>query len=299
MSLFQLLSDPFARFPGTVRGAVWMVLSGACFASMTAVIRHLSVDLHAFEIVFFRNALGLVFLLPWLWRGGLAGVRTRRPGLHGLRVVIGLSAMMCWFTAVTMMPIAEATALSFTAPLFGTVGAALVLGEAVRARRWVATVVGFAGAMIILRPGIEAISLPAFLVLGGSASMALGMMIVKTLSRTDSATTIVFYMGLGLTPLSLGPALFVWETPEPAAWFWLLTLGGLATLGHLMFVRAMAAAEASAVLPFDFSRLLFAAALGFAFFGQRPDIWTWIGAAVIFGAALFTASREARARRPE
>jgi drug/metabolite transporter (DMT)-like permease len=298
MSLFQFLSDPLARFPGPVRGALWMVMSGACFASMTAVIRHLSVDMHAFEIVFFRNALGLVFLLPWLWRGGLAGVRTRRIGLHGLRMVIGLVTMLCWFSAVTMMPIAEATALSFTAPLFGTVGAALVLGEAVRTRRWVATAVGFAGAMIILRPGIEALSLPAFLVLASSACMAVGMMIVKTLSRTDSATVIVLYMGLGLTPLSLGPALLVWETPTPSAWFWLFGLGALATLGHLMFVRAMASGEASAVLPFDFSRLIFAAALGFAVFGQQPDVWTWIGAAVIFAAALFTASREAKARPP-
>ena len=298
MPLMPFLSDPFAKLPGPLRGALWMVLSGACFASMTAVVRHLSAGMHAFEIVFFRNALGLVFLMPWLLRGGLAGVRTRRFKLHGVRVVLGLVTMLCWFTAITLMPIAEATALSFTAPLFGTVGAALVLGEAVGTRRWMAIVVGFAGAMIILRPGIEALNLPAFLVLASSACMALGMMVVKTLSRTDSATAIVLYMGVGLTPLSLGPALLVWETPSLAAWFWLFALGALATLGHLMFVRAMASAEVSAVLPFDFSRLIFVALLGFAFFGERPDAWTWVGAAVIFAAALYTARRGVKARSP-
>ena len=271
-------------------------MSCACFSSMTALIRHLSQELHPFEIVFFRNALGLAFLLPWLLRVGLGRLRTRRYGLHGLRVVIGLTAMLCWFTAVTLMPIAEATALSFTAPLFGTLGAALVLREKVQGRRWAAIAVGFAGAMIILRPGIEALTGPALLVLAASVSMACGVLVVKTLSRTDSATAIVFYMGLLMTPLSLVPALFVWQAPALAGWLGLVALGGLATLGHLMFVRALATADASAVLPFDFSRLIFVAFLGFVFFGEQPDVWTWIGAAVIFMATLSTARREARAK---
>ena len=283
-----------SRVPAPVRGALWMVTSCACFSSMTALIRHLTEGMHPFEVGFFRNLFGLVFVLPWMWRGGLANLRTRRIALHGLRAVISLGALMCWFTAVSLMPIAEVTALSFTTPLFATVGAALFLHEVVRARRWLATAVGFAGAMIILRPGVEAITLPAVLALAASAFIAVSVLLVKSLSRTDSAATIVFYMALMTTPLSLVPALFYWTAPAPETWAWLAALGLLATLAHLTLVRAFAAGDASAVLPFDFSRLIFVALLGYVFFAEKPDLWTWIGAAVIFGATLYSARHEAR-----
>jgi len=282
---------------GPLRGALWMVLAAASFAALTTVIRKLSGSLHPFEMAFFRNLFGLFFMLPWFMRVGLKGMKTDRLPLHAFRSIIGLSAMLCWFTAVSMMPIAEATALSFTTPLFATIGAALFLGEIVRVRRWAATVAGLIGALVIVRPaGIE-IGVAASLVLVASAFMSVAALSVKSLSRTETPNTIVLFMGMLMTPMSLIPALFHWTTPRPTDYLWFVALGLFATLGQLSMVRSFAVADVSAVLPFDFSRLIFAAILGYFFFAESPDAWTWVGAAIIFSAALYTAHRESKQAR--
>jgi drug/metabolite transporter (DMT)-like permease len=280
---------------GPIRGALWITLANLCFTAMAGIIRHVSADVHPFEIAFFRAFFGLIFMAPWFLRIGLSSLRSRRVGMHVCRSLFMLGAAMTWFTAISLMPIAEVTALSFTTPLFATLGAALFLAERVGVRRAAAIGVGFAGAMIILRPGIETLTMPALAALAAAAFSAAGMVVVKSLSRTESAATIVTYVGLLLTPLSLVPALFVWSTPSPGSLAWLAALGLVANLGHLSFARAMAAADASAVLPFDFLKLLFTATLGYLLFAEVPDVWTWIGAAVIFGATLYTARRESRA----
>ncbi len=280
--------------PAATRAGLWMVGFCASFAGLTAIIRHVSGELHPVEIAFFRNAFGLLFILPWLARAGLGSLRTRRLGLHALRAGTGTLAMIFLFTALAWMPLAEATALTFTAPLFATAGAALVLGERVRLRRWSATLVGFAGTLVILRPGAEAVTPAAAAALAASAFIAASMLAVKALSRTEHPNAIVLYMGLLMTPLSLVPALFVWTWPEPATWGWLALLGLVAMVGQLMMARAFAAADASAVLPFDFARLVFVALFGFALFGERPDAWTWVGAGIIVAATVYIARREAR-----
>jgi drug/metabolite transporter (DMT)-like permease len=250
--------------------------------------------MHPFELVFFRNLFGLLFMLPWLLRVGPGILKTKRLPLHAFRSTIGLGAMLCWFTAVSMMPIAEATALSFTTPLFATLGAALFLGEIVRFRRWAATVVGLIGALVIVRPAGVDLGLASSLVLLASAFMSMAALSIKSLSRTESPGTIVFFMGLIMTPISLIPALLNWTTPQLADYPWFVALGLLATLGQIALARAFASADVSAVLPFDFSRLIFAAILGYLFFAETPDTWTWAGAAIIFSATLYTAHRESR-----
>lgn len=283
-----------AGLSGPLRGALWMVLAAASFAALTAVIREVSGSMHPFELAFFRNLFGLLFMLPLLLRSGPAMLKTGRLPLHAFRSTIGLAAMLCWFTAVSMMPIAEATALSFTTPLFATVGAALFLGEIVRFRRWAATVAGLIGALVIVRPtGID-IGFASTLVLGASAFMAMAALSIKSLSRTETPGTIVLFMGLIMTPMSLIPALFNWTTPGLADYPWFVVLGLLATVGQIALARAFASTDVSAVLPFDFSRLIFTAILGYLFFSESPDAWTWAGAAIIFSAALYTAHRESR-----
>lgn len=280
-----------------MRGALWMVLAAASFASLTTIIRAMSGSMHPFELAFFRNLFGLFFMLPWFLRVGPKVLKTKRLRLHVFRSIIGLSAMLSWFTAISLMPIAEATALSFTTPLFATLGAAMFLGESVRVRRWAATVAGFIGAMVVVHPDSIDIGFASTLVLVASGFMAMATLSVKSLSRTENPNTIVLFMGLLMTPISLVPALFYWSTPQPGDYGWFIALGLFATIGQIAIARSFASADVSAVLPFDFSRLIFAAILGFIFFAESPDIWTWAGAAIIFSAALYTAHRESRQAR--
>ncbi len=283
---------------GPIRGALWITLANMFFTAMAGIIRHVSADIHPFEIAFFRALFGLILMAPWFLRLGVASVRSRRVGMHVCRALFMLGAAMAWFTAISLMPIAEVTALTFTTPLFASLGAALFLAEKVGLRRAVAIGVGFAGAMIILRPGVEALTMPAMAALASAVFGAVGMLIVKSLSRTESPATIVIYVGLLLTPLSLVPALFVWTTPSLEALAWLAALGLVANLGHMSFARAMASADATAILPFDFLKLFFSATMGYLLFAEVPDVWTWIGATVIFGAVLYTARRESKAAGP-
>lgn len=291
------LAPAFARLPGVVRGALWMLIACACFSSMNGVVRHLTQDLPIFVVVFFRSFFGLLAMLPFLLRPGLASLRPVHPRLHVLRVAVGFVATGCWFYALARMPLAEATALSFTMPLFASIAAVLTLGETMRARRWTAIAVGFAGAMIILRPGSATITGAALLVLFSAMLMAVSQTAVKLLSRDAHPNAIVFWLVFLLTPVSLVPALAVWQTPSAAQFAWLATLGVVATIGHQCMVRALAAADATAIYPFDFTRLVFAAAIGFAVFGEVPDAWTWVGGAVIAASAIYIAHRESRLRR--
>ncbi|HEX6979779.1 MAG TPA: DMT family transporter [Alphaproteobacteria bacterium] len=291
------LSAAFAARSSPTRAALWMIVAAAFFAAMSALIRKLSEDLHALEIVFFRNLAGFAFMVPWLVRTGLRGLRTDNTRLYLGRSLIGLLSMFAWFTALTMMPLAEATALAFTAPLFATVAAVLILGETVRARRWSATIVGFIGAMIVLRPGFGSVGLPEMLVLLSAAIQGLNIVLVRQLSRVEDPNAVVTYMTLYIIPFSLVPALFVWTNPPLHTWIWIALLGLCGTAGHQAFTRAFAISDASALLAFDYAKLPIVALIAWLAFGEAPDVWTWIGAAVIVGATVYIARREAAIAR--
>lgn len=279
------------------RGALMMIGSCAAFAVMMAMVRLVSADIHPFQAAFFRNLLGLLLLSPWLFTAGAGALRTGRMSIHLLRATFGLSAMLCLFYALGHMPLSEVTALTFTAPLFATAGAALVLRERVRVRRWTATVIGFLGAMIVLRPGSEALQPVALIAIASAAFIAGAMLSIKSLSRTEHPNAIVIIMGLLMTPASLIPAALVWTWPSAETWSWLMVMGVAATAGQMLLTRALAAADASAVLPYDFSRLVFVSVLAYALFGEIPDAWTWIGAIVILAATAYIAQRERSVQR--
>ncbi len=290
--------DLFARLSAPLRGALWMLLAAAAFAAMTALVRVMGESLHPFEIAFWRNLYGLLFMAPWLARMGFGGLKTKRMGAYTLRGIFGLSAMLLWFWAITAMPMGEAVALSFTAPLFASLAAVVILHERMGLRRVMALIAGFVGALVILRPGVIAVTVPALVVLASSVFIACSVTMVKILSRTESPAAIVTWMGLFLTPASLIPALFFWRGPGLAETGVLVVIGGLATIGQVAMTRAYAATEATIVLPFDYARLPFAAAIGFFAFAEMPDAWTWIGAAIIAVATLYIAHRESRLARP-
>ena len=222
-----------------LRAAVLATIATVFFSCMSILIRHVSSELHPLEIVFFRNLLALMWMMPWLMNAGLSSMKTQRIGMYGFRAGISVVGMTCGFWAITLIPIAEATALSFLAPIFATVGAALFLGEDVRLRRWSAVFIGFAGAMIVLRPGDAVIQFGAILALINCVAMAGNKLVLKSLTRTEPPEAIITYMVLLLTPLTLVPALFVWQTPSWEMLGWMVVLAGCGTMGHWCITKAV------------------------------------------------------------
>lgn len=292
------MTEPATPPSHTVRGALYVIAASFFFAAMGALIRLGAAELHAFQIAFLRNFFGLLFMLPWLYRDGFTVLRTERIGLYWLRAILGVITMLTWFWAMTVMPLAEAVSLSFSAPLFVTLGAVIFLNEVVGLRRWSATMVGFLGVIIILRPGINSINPAAIGVVASAVCMAGSILLIKVLSRSESPNAIVLYMVLMMAPLSLLPALAVWQWPSAQTWLWMVMLGGFGTIAHLLFTNALKVAEASAVMPFDFVRLPFTVVLGIWLFDQNIDLWTWAGAAVIFSSGIYIAHREILSGRP-
>jgi drug/metabolite transporter (DMT)-like permease len=295
--MFATARARFDSLPGPLRGALLMTVAAAAFAGMNAIIRALSFELHPFQSAFLRVYVGLLFMLPWLAHAGISALATASHKLYASRAFMGYASMLCWFSALALMPVAEATALSFTSPLFATVAAALLLGEIVRLRRWSATIVGFLGAMVVIRPGFETLEFAHLLVLASAALGGWNAITVKQLTRTDNPNVIVLYMTIYLTPMALIPALFVWQWPSWHALGLVFVMGVCATIGHQSFTRALAACEASFVLPFDFVRLPMVAVLAYFAFGEVPDGWTWIGGGIIVAATVYIARREAQLAR--
>ncbi len=285
--------SPLHTLPGPVRGALWMTLAAISMTTMAVLVRHLAAEIHPIEIGFFRMLLGIGFLVPLMVREGPRALHSSSHRFFFGRSILTVIFLMTFFPGVALMEIADAQALTFTEPLFGAVLAIMFLGEPVRAPRIAAVLVGFAGALIILRPGFEVIGTGAVLMLIAALASAFGNTINKFTTRTDSPNTIVFYHAIYSTPLIFIAALFVWTWPTAEQFLWLLAIAGLGTVNQQAFSRAFAAADASMVLPFHFLRLPFGAALGYLVFAELPDIWVWIGAAVIFAATLVLARREA------
>ena len=278
-----------------VRAALLMLLGSSCVAVQLSATRIASATLHPFEIVLFRNLVGFLVILPFLGRLGLHTLRTRQPWRLALTSVGVLISMVCFFMAIAELPLAEVMALSFTKPLFATLGAALLLHEAVRARRWVAVLVGFVGVLIVLRPGSEAVSLYAVLVLASALVLAGVTLIIKRLTATESATTIVLYQAVFMTAMSVPLALLYWRTPSLAELPFLVVIGALGTVSWLCMTRAFALVDASVVMPFEFARLPLTALAAYLLFAEVPTLWTWLGGAVIFGSTAYITHREIRA----
>src|SRR5262249_19597627 len=203
--------------------------------------------------------------------------------------------------AVSMLPLADATAIAFSQPLFSVLVAALVAGEKVRWRRWSATVIGFAGVLVMVRPGAGSLQLGALVALANAASVAVSIYLVKRLSNSEAPLMILTQFAIFSTLLLAAPAIMVWRWPD--LWGWLLAVGVAlsATVGQYFWVQAFKAGEMSAVAPFEYLRLPFAVFMGWLIWGQMPEVWTYVGAAIVIASALYIAQREAqlaRERRP-
>ena len=203
------------------------------FSGMHATIRHASADMHPFEIAFFRNMFGLLLLAPLLFRYGIAPLRTARLKLHLLRGLFNITSMLCFFYALSIAPLTDVAAMTFASPIFATVLAVFVFGELIGIRRWSAILFGFAGTMVVLRPGFEGVALGPLLALFASLIWGIALLVIKVLARTESSLTITAWMMILLTPLSLIPAAFFWTWPTGEQYLWLLFTAALGTSGHL------------------------------------------------------------------
>ncbi|WP_292880055.1 DMT family transporter [Nisaea sp.] len=288
------LSSRFAALSPNTQGALWIVVSCVIFSIMQANVKLLGARLDTFQIAFFRCAFGLAVILPFMVRAGPQVFKTRRPFAHLLRGCLGAGAMACGFYSVTHMPLADATAISFAKPLFMIVLAVLFLNEKVRWRRWSATAVGFLGVLIMVQPGGSEIGFASGVALLGTFFVALVVVLVKKLSATESPLTILFSFGIVSTSIMTVPAILVWQQPTWTEMAMLLSVGALGSAGQACAVKGFKVGEATAVVPFDYSRLLFAGFIGFWLFGDVPGLHTLLGAGLIVASTLYIAHREAK-----
>ncbi|MCP1610115.1 S-adenosylmethionine uptake transporter [Azospirillum lipoferum] len=292
-------ASPQLRAPSNqlLLGAGFMLLSALLFGMGNTAVHWASTVMDPLEVVFFRNLFSLLWMLPWALTSGAPACRSvlteRRLGPYVTRALTTLCAMTAWFYSISRIPLPTATAVSFAIPLFVAAGAALILRERVRARRWAAVCVGFAGVTIVLRPGAAPVDAAFLALFVHCIAAAAAILQMRLLSRRDSALVIVTFLGLLVTPMALVPALFVWTWPSWSVLGGLALLGGLLTLGQLAMTKSLALAESSAMMPYDYARLPFTAIVAWIVFGQTMDLWGWAGALVIAGSALYTMHRDA------
>ena len=276
-----------------MRAAGLMLASTVSFGLMAVLIRLVSSRLSTAEIAFFRNLFGLLALLPLLWRGAPGVFRTRQLPRYFVRSAIGIGSMLCGFWAIGHLPMAHAISLSYSTPLFVTILAAIWLGEVVRRRRWTAVLLGFAGVLVIVRPGTEGFSAGSLVAVAAAVLSSVVAIQIKQLSRVDPPDTIVFWTYVFWVPLSLLPALFEWQWPQGTTWLWLAAIGVFGTGGQLLWTRALKLGEVSALTPIGFMQLPLVAALAWLLFDEEINRWTVLGAAIIFAANAYIARREA------
>lgn len=283
--------------PAVPKAIALKVLSAAIFAVLWVLIRYASETLPPPLIVFYRTLFGLLFMGTLFARSARGLLKTARLPLHLLRGLSGVAAMYLTFFAVSLAPLANVVAISYATPLFATVAAVLLLDERIRARRMTALLIGFAGVLLVLRPGLHMPLLGEWLALGSAVMVAFSLTCVKLLARSERPETIVLFSFIVALPINFAVALFFWRWPSPGEFVLLAAIGIGANLGQITMTRAFALADASALLPFDFVRLLVASAFAAALFGERLDAWTAAGAGIILAASVYLAHRERQLAR--
>ncbi|HYX02560.1 MAG TPA: DMT family transporter, partial [Reyranella sp.] len=244
------MHDWLRRLPPNVQGALWLVSGGFIFTSTSVMIRLLSAQIESVQTAFFRAVISVVLLLPMIAAGRVKPWQSKRIAGHFWRTFMGTTSMVLGFYAVTMLPLADATAIAFSQPLFSVVVAALIAGEKVRWRRWSATVIGFVGVLVMVRPGEGSLQAGALVALANAATVALSIYLVKRLSDSETPLMILTQFAIFSTVLLAVPAILVWRWPD--VWGWLLAIGVAlsATVGQYFWVQAFKAGEMSAVAPF-------------------------------------------------
>ena len=280
------------RWPAAVQCGFWVIASGVLMTLQLAIVRLIVTEVHVFEIVFFRSAFGLIVVAPVLLRGATLHLRPNRPGLNMLCGLLAFIASVLFYFAARHLPIADITAIHFSRPIFAAIAAALILGEAIRGSRALAIAMGIVGAAIIIRPGLVELNVGTYYVLGVVVVQSWNPINRKILSKVEHPDTVAIWNVMTILPLGLISTLFVWTVPTPGQLGWMALIGLFEILNQRVLARAYIQGDAIVVVGLHYTRLPIAAAVGFMFFGEAPDIWIWLGAAVIAAAAVVLARGE-------
>ena len=271
---------------------------GACitsFLTMSVAGRAIIPALNVFQVMEMRSVISWFILLPLVFAaGGFAAMRSSRPWLHVGRNAAHYTGQLAWFVALTMIPLAQLMAIEFTTPIWGALLAALFLGERMTARKITAILFGIIGVIVIVRPGATSIEPGHLIMLAGAVFFGISIVMVKSLTRTDSVVVIIFWMLIIQTVIGLIPAIMVWRTPEAWMWPWILIVSFTGTFSHFCMARALYHAEATVIMPMDFLRLPFSAVIGYLLYSEQIDMFTATGATLILFGNLFNLKRKAK-----
>ena len=283
-----------------LRGMLWMTLCGLCFAALNATTRLVTADLHSWQVQCLRYGFGALVMLPLVLRAGTSVLRTNNLKLQVARCLVHTMGTGMWFIALPLVPLAEITAIGFTSPIFLTIGAMLFFGEKVRADRWIAIFIGFAGVLIVLSPKLQhgiVANWASFLLVAAAPVSAGSYLLAKRLMRYDKPETIVLWQALLVSLFTLPVAAFFWLPMTTTHLAMFVVVGILGSTGHYALNRSLKATDVAATQPARFLELIWASALGFLIWTDVPPVWTFAGAMVIFGATTWIARREAIAAR--
>ena len=287
------IERPVAQSPGL--GIVLRVLAMALMAVLAAIVKACAErGVPVLEIIFFRNAFAFIPVMLYIWRtSGFGVLRTRRPGAHLTRSAVGLTGMICGFTAVSLLPLTQSTAISFSAPLFMVALSALILKEPVSLHRGLAVAVGFVGVLIMVHPDPRQFaSVGVLFAIAAAAGSAGAMIAIREISRTEPGPTIVFYFTLAGAMVGLASLPFGWVMPSPGVLGLLVAAGLIGGTGQLLLTEAIRRAPVAVVAPFDYTQLVWAGLIGFLVWGETPAMLTLIGAMVVAASSTYILWRE-------
>lgn len=253
--------------------------------------------LNVFQVMEFRSVVGILLLLPLIHRaGGWAHLRTRHLLPHVTRNLVHYVAQAGWFFALTLIPLAEVVAIEFTTPIWTAILATIFLGERMNVSRILAVALGLIGVVVIVRPGLDTISTGQLIALLAAVAFGVSVVMVKSLTRTDTPLQIIFWMTVVQSIAGLVPAIAVWTWPDAATWGWLLVVAVCGTFSHYCMARAMLYADATIVVPMDFLRVPLTALAGWLLYAERMDLLAVLGAAMILGGNLLNLRSPAKPR---
>jgi drug/metabolite transporter (DMT)-like permease len=278
--------------PSLPKAALWMAGWLTLMVVIAVAGREAMRELSAFQVMELRSLIGLVMLWPLIHAaGGLRAMRTARLGQHVVRNAVHYAAQYGWMVALLLIPLAQVVAIEFTMPIWSALLAVTFLGERMNRFKVLAIALGLAGVWVIVRPAASGLNPGQLIALAAALGFAVSVVLVKSLTRTDAAIAVSFWMLVVQSVIGLLPALWLWRWPSATAWGWVVVVAFCGTFSHYCFARAMQHADATVVVPMDFLRVPLSAAAGWAVYDERVDLFTVLGVALILAGNLLNLRR--------